>query len=155
MDIHDTGPAAPVPTPPPTGVWNRWSDRRLLALAILMLAGNFVLQIAFFGLTDELFLPALIGSLFGVVLPAAIAARAANSNLIDDFQLGPIAPQFLLWSALLALAGLEPTSLLAGLSSPKPKKKVKSSSAATSSSAASPTSGECLGRPITSTPFCA
>ena len=116
MDFHDTPPAAPEPTPPPTGVWNRWSDRRLLTLAILMLAGNFVLQIAVFGLTDELFLPALIGSLFGVVLPAAIAARAANSKLIDDFQLGPIAPQFLLWSALLALAGLEPTSLLAGLS---------------------------------------
>ncbi len=116
MDIHDTGPTAPEPTPSPIGVWNRWSDRRLLALAILMLTGNFVLQIAVFGLTDELFLPALIGSLFGVVLPAALAARAASSNLIDDFQLGPIAPQFLLWSALLALAGLEPTSLLAGLS---------------------------------------
>jgi membrane protease YdiL (CAAX protease family) len=116
MDFHDTPPAAPEPTPPPTGVWNRWSDRRLLALAILMLAGNFVLQIAVFGLTDELFLPALIGSLIGVVLPAAIAARAAGSQLIDDFQIGPISPRVLLWSALLAVAGLEPTSLLAEFS---------------------------------------
>ena len=49
-------------------------------------------------------------------LLAASSTTRANSNLIDDFQLGPIAPQFLLWSALLALAGLEPTSLLAGLS---------------------------------------
>jgi len=116
MDFHDTPPTAPEPTPPPTGVWNCWSDRRLLTLAILMLAGNFVLQIAVFGLTDELFLPALIGSLLGVVLPAAVAARATGSRLIDDFQIGQISPRVLLWSALLAVAGLEPTSLLAGLS---------------------------------------
>ena len=95
MELYDSEPPASEPISPPTGVWNRWSNRRLLALAILMLAANVVLQIVVFGLTDELFLPALIGSLLGVVLPAAVAARAANSRLITDFQLGPISPQLL------------------------------------------------------------
>lgn len=116
MAREDTLPPAPEPAPLLVGIWNLWSNRRLLALAVLMLAGNLAVQIVVFGLTDQLFLPVLLGSLLGVVLPAALAARAAGSTLRADFDLGPLPPRLVLWTALLAVAGIEPTSLLAGLS---------------------------------------
>jgi membrane protease YdiL (CAAX protease family) len=113
--IHEDS-RPPAPEPPPVGIWNRWSDRRLLALTVMLLAGNLVVQITVFGLTDQLFLPALVGSLLGVVLPAALAARAAGSSLGRDFDLDLPPPRTVLWTALLAIAAIEPTSLLAGFS---------------------------------------
>jgi len=102
--------------PPPAGLWSRWSSSRLLIWSLLLLGGNFLIQMSVFTLTDDLFLPVAAGSLLGIVLPCVFVARSGGGTMASEFHLGPAPRSVLFWAAIAALAALLPTSLLAEIS---------------------------------------
>ncbi len=103
----------PVPPPPP---WPAWPARRLLLFILLVLAGDYLAQMLVYGVSRDLFLPVLAGSLFGVVLPCRLLARGGGGTLRRDFHLDRVDAGMLAATVAAAAAALLPTSVLAGLS---------------------------------------
>jgi membrane protease YdiL (CAAX protease family) len=103
----------PVPPLPP---WPTWPARRLLLFIMLVLAGDYLAQLLVYGVSRDLFLPVLAGSLLGVVLPCRLLARGGGSTLRRDFHLDRADTGTLVAAVVVAAASLLPTSVLAGLS---------------------------------------
>lgn len=101
---------------PATSMWTTWPPLRILALVVMLMAGNFSLQMIFFSLGGGLFLPVLIGAVGGVAVPLYYVATGANLPLRDDYSLHRPPPVMLAAAALVAVAALSPTSLLAQFS---------------------------------------
>lgn len=102
--------------PPQVSLWTAWSPLRIVALAVMLMAGDFALQIIFYALGGGLFLPVLLGTIGGVFVPLVMVTRAGNLPLRHDFSLSVPSPLVLFGSALMAVAALSPTSLLAQFS---------------------------------------
>lgn len=114
---QDQGPPQhPESSPPPGDLWSTWSPGRILVLAVLLIAGNFIFQILFYGMGGGLFLPVLAGTAFGVFLPLLLMIRKGGLRINRDLGLNYPGPGPLLAAAAVALAALVPTSLLAELS---------------------------------------
>jgi membrane protease YdiL (CAAX protease family) len=106
----DPTPASP---PPP---WPTWPARRLLLFILLVIAGDYLAQLLVYGVSRDLFLPVLAGSLLGVVLPCRMLARGNGGTLRHDFHLDRVDAGMLAATVVVAAAALIPTSVLAGLS---------------------------------------
>lgn len=109
-------PPAPPASPPRAGLWETWGRGRLLALAGLLVAGNFACQLAWYDRAGGLFGPVLAGALGGVLVPLLVLGLRWRWRAGRDFALDRPAPAQALGSVLLALAALAPGSLLAWLS---------------------------------------
>jgi len=114
--VTPTPPSAPDPEPT-RGLWETWSRGRILFWAVLLLAADFLLQLLVFQLGFGLFLSVALGSLLAILLPCYLAARSLGGNLASEFHLGRSSRAHLIWATIVAVAGLLPTSILAGLSS--------------------------------------
>lgn len=108
-----TGSPAPMPAP---GLWETWGRGRLLALAVLLVAGNFACQLTWYDRVGGLFGPVLAGAVGGVLVPLAVLAWRWRWRAGRDFALGIPAAAPALGSVLLALAALAPGSFLAWFS---------------------------------------
>lgn len=106
----DQSPVSPIPP------WPTWPTRRLLLFIMLVLAGDYLAQLLVFGVSRDLFLPVLAGSLLGVVLPCRLLARGGGGTLRHDFHLDRADAGTLVAAVVAAAASLLPTSVLAGLS---------------------------------------
>lgn len=102
--------------PPPVGLWRTWGPGRIVALIVLLAAGNFLLQIVAYVLGLGLFGPVLIGAVGGVLVPLAWLARHEAIDGRTDFGFERIDPVELIGAIALAVAALAPSSLLADLS---------------------------------------
>ena len=100
---------------PANSLWAIWSPLNILGLILVLVVGNTILQGIFYLLTGDLFLPALIGALGGVLAPLYFLTRRLGLPYRYDFSLGLSQPLVLLTAGLIALAALAPTSLLAQL----------------------------------------
>lgn len=94
-------------------LWTQWSAPRILGMAMLLMAADFILQMVFYAVIGGLFLPVLLGTLGGIILPLAWFAQYNQLPFRRDYSLLPIKPLVAAGSALVALAALAPTSLLA------------------------------------------
>jgi membrane protease YdiL (CAAX protease family) len=103
------------PTPPP-GLWESWSRGRLLALAALLVMGNFACQLVWYDRQGGLFAPVLVGAVAGVFLPLLILGWRWRWRPARDFGLDRPKPIAATGAVLMALATLAPGSLLAHLS---------------------------------------
>jgi membrane protease YdiL (CAAX protease family) len=83
---------------------------------MLALAGDYLAQLLMYGVSRDLFLPVLAGSLLGVVLPCRLLARGNGGTLRRDFHLDRLDAGTLAAAVVMAAAALLPTSALAGLS---------------------------------------
>lgn len=108
----DRGPAPP----PPPGLWRLWTRSRIVALVVLLAAGNFLLQIVAYVLGLGLFVPVLVGAVGGVLAPLAWLARHESVDGRGDFGFDRLDPVEIVGAAALAAAALAPSSLLAELS---------------------------------------
>jgi membrane protease YdiL (CAAX protease family) len=97
--------------------WPAWPASRLLFFTLLLLAGDFLVQVVIHLTTQALFLPVALGGLIGVVLPCRWLARAGGRTLAQDFHLDRRDPGALTAAVVTGAAALAPTSLLAVLSS--------------------------------------
>lgn len=97
-------------------MWSSWSRGSILALATLLMAGNFFFQIIFYLFRQDLFLPVLAGAVAGVLVPMILIARRWDLSFSEDFGLTFPHPLVLAASAVMALCSLMPTSLLAEFS---------------------------------------
>ncbi|MFH1845885.1 MAG: type II CAAX endopeptidase family protein [bacterium] len=115
------GPVTPPPSvsesEPPRGLWETWSRGRILSWAVLLLAADFLTQLLIYQLGFGLFWSVALGSLLAILLPCYLAARSVGGNLASEFHLGHTSRAHLFWAMIVAVAGLLPTSILAGLSS--------------------------------------
>ena len=59
--------SAPTPEPEPKGPWNTWGNGRIVGLAALLIAGNFLVQIIVYAAGGGLFAPVLAGAIAVVV----------------------------------------------------------------------------------------
>ena len=105
----------PVPTPPRPGLWHGWSRFRILGLVAFLIAANFAVQLVVYGLGGGLMLPVLAGALAGVGLPLALLHRGGVLVPRTDLGLDRPDPLTAALAAVMALAALAPTSLLAEL----------------------------------------
>ena len=100
----------------PPGLWETWSHGRLLALAAILMLGNFTCQLLWYQVDRGLFGPVLIGSVGGVFLPLLALGRRWHWRAVHDFGLDRPKPVVLVGAVMMALAALAPGSLLAELS---------------------------------------
>jgi membrane protease YdiL (CAAX protease family) len=98
------------------GLWESWSNGRLLALAALLVMGNFACQLVWYDRQGGLFAPVLIGAVAGVFTPLLILGWRWHWRLSRDFGLDRPTPVAAAGAVLMALAALAPGSLLAHLS---------------------------------------
>ena len=98
------------------GMWETWRRGQILALAILLMAGNFFFQIVFYLIRQDLFLPVLAGALGGVLVPMVLMARRWDLSFSRDFGLTFPHPAVLGAAALISICSVMPTSLLAEFS---------------------------------------
>ena len=103
-------PHQPDPAP---GLWQAWGRLPILALTVFLLLSNLVTQLMVWGLGGGLMLPLVAGALVGVVLPLEVLRRRGQLQPAADLGLDRPAPATLGLVAVVALAGLAPTSLLA------------------------------------------
>ncbi len=108
------------PTPRPhlvASIWTHWSRRRILALAVALLAANFAVQILVYLLDGGLVAPTLAGALLGVVAPLVLLTLSGSLQPVADLGLRRPGTAPMLLAAGIALASVPPVSLLAGWSS--------------------------------------
>jgi len=101
---------------PGPSMWSTWPSARILGLAVMLMAGDFVLQILFYSSGGGLFVPVLVGTVGGVFGPLYLLTRRAQLPARSDFSLHWPQPLVLVAVALIAVAALAPTSILAQLS---------------------------------------
>lgn len=111
----------PTPTPPDgppaaPGLWRGWPRRNILALIVLLIASNFMVQIIVYLAGGGLFLPVLAGAVGGVLVPLWLIGRDRGLQPGRDFGLDLPDIRTLGASGLMALCALVPTSLLAEIS---------------------------------------
>lgn len=111
--MFELPPAPPTPTP---GIGESWSRGRLLALAALLVAGNFACQLLWYEREGGLFAPVLAGAIGGVFLPLLILGRRWHWRAGRDFGFDRPTPIAAAGAVMMALAALAPGSLLAWLS---------------------------------------
>lgn len=111
--MQDEPQLSPAPAP---GLWESWSRSRLLALAALLVLGNFACQLVWYDRQGGLFAPVLIGAVAGVFVPLLILGRSRRWRPSRDFGLDRPTPTAAVGAVLMALAALAPGSLLAHLS---------------------------------------
>ncbi len=109
-------PRLPSPPEQPPGIWRTWSRGQIFFGGLLLLMLDFSLQILVYGLREDLFLPVLLGSALGVVVPCMFIARLHGGSLRTEFHVGPVAPTDALRAALFAFAAAVPLSWLTALS---------------------------------------
>lgn len=97
------------------GPWQSWGPPRIVALAFVLLAGNFVWQIAIYATGGGLYATVLAGAVPGVFLPLLWLVRAGKLSLAD-LSLDRPRPLTLLASAGVAAATIVPVSVLAEFS---------------------------------------
>lgn len=102
--------------PGPGGIWQQWSRLRILALAVLLLAGNFMVQLMVYAAEGGLSWPVLAGAVVGVGGPLLVLTRAGALVPRDDLGWRWPGWRAMLLTAGVALATVPPTSLLASLS---------------------------------------
>ncbi len=100
----------------PPGMWETWSRGQILALAILLMAGNFFFQVVFYLIRRDLFGPVLAGALVGVLVPMYLMVRRWDLSFSRDFCLTFPHPLVLAAAALMSICSVMPTSLLAEFS---------------------------------------
>lgn len=100
----------------PPGMWESWSRGQILALAILLMAGNFLFQVVFYLIRQDLFGPVLAGALAGVLVPMYLMVRRWDLSFSGDFGLTFPHPVVLAAAAMMSLCSVVPTSLLAEFS---------------------------------------
>jgi membrane protease YdiL (CAAX protease family) len=105
-----------LPPAPAPGLWESWGRGRLLALAALLVMGNFACQIFWYSRGGGLFAPVLFGAVGGVILPLLVLGRRWRWRPARDFGLDRPTPVAAAGAVLMALAALAPGSLLAHLS---------------------------------------
>ena len=66
------------PPDQPQGMWETWSRGQILALAILLMAGNFFFQVVFYLIRPDLFGPVLAGAVAGVLVPMVLMTRSGT-----------------------------------------------------------------------------
>ncbi len=115
-DIPPLSPPQMTPGNSAASLWSTWPSSRILGLAVVLMAGDFVLQIIFYTMGGGLFLPVLLGTVGGVLVPLYLLARRAALPARQDFSLWWPQPLILVVAGLMAVAALSPTSLLAQLS---------------------------------------
>lgn len=108
----------PDPQPPrdQPGLWRRWPRLLILAGAFLLLFCNLAWQGFIYSASQEVFLSVWGGAVLGVLLPLFAWSRRLGIDRVRDLALDRPRPAVLLAAALLAVAALVPTSLLAELS---------------------------------------
>ncbi|MBK7045428.1 MAG: CPBP family intramembrane metalloprotease [bacterium] len=99
-----------------TGLWESWSRGRVLALAFLLVLGNFAFQLAWYDRVGGLFAPVAAGAIGGVFLPLLVLGWRWRWRRAQDFGLDRPTPVAAAGAVLMALAALAPGSLLAYLS---------------------------------------
>lgn len=104
------------PTNQPQGMWETWSRGHILALAILLMAGNFFFQVVFYLIRPDLFGPVLVGAVAGVLVPMVLMTRRWGLSYSRDFSMTGPHPVVLASAALMAVCSIMPTSLLAEFS---------------------------------------
>lgn len=100
----------------PPGLWETWSRGQILALAVLLMAGNFFFQVVFYMIRQDLFGPVLVGAVAGVLVPMVLMTRRWDLSYSRDFSLTLPHPVVLAAAALMAVCSIMPTSLLAEFS---------------------------------------
>lgn len=100
----------------PRGLWETWSRGQILALAILLMAGNFFFQVVFYLIRQDLFGPVLVGAVAGVLVPMVLMTRRWDLSFSRDFSLTVPHPVVLAAAALMSVCSIMPTSLLAEFS---------------------------------------
>jgi len=100
-------------TPDDHSLWTQWPAPRILGLAMLLMTADFILQIVFYTLIGGLFVPVLLGTIGGVILPLAWLAQRNQLPFRQDYGLIMPSTRAAWLSGLIALAALAPTSLLA------------------------------------------
>ncbi|MFN2371824.1 MAG: lysostaphin resistance A-like protein [Candidatus Krumholzibacteriia bacterium] len=103
----------PHPDGPVPGLWHDWGRAPILALTVFLLLANLTVQLLAYGLGGGLMLPVLAGALLGVVAPLEMLRRRGLLAPAADLGLDRPRPATLGLVAVVALAGLLPTSLLA------------------------------------------
>ena len=112
--MHESNPYGR--RPPTGGIWENWSRLRILALAVLLLAGNFMVQLIVYAVEGGLSWPLLAGAVVGVGGPLLVLSRSGVMSPARDLGWRWPGARALLLSAGVALASVPPTSLLASLS---------------------------------------
>ena len=79
-------PEYPAITPVPS-LWATWSPARILGLAVLLMLGDFALQIIFYALGGGLFLPVLLGTIGGVFVPLYLITGKSHVAARRDLSL--------------------------------------------------------------------
>lgn len=102
--------------PPGIGIWKRWSRLRIFALAVMLLVGNFLVQLVVYGLTGGLSWPVLAGGVLGVGAPLLVLARSGEMDLRRDLGWRSPTVREAVLVAILALVSIPATSLLAEFS---------------------------------------
>jgi membrane protease YdiL (CAAX protease family) len=101
------------PQEPATSLWATWSPLAIIGLILVLMISNVILQGIFYALTGDLFVPAMLGAIGGVILPLYILIQRLHLPFRYDFSLDRTHPWVLVISGLVAIAALAPTSLLA------------------------------------------
>jgi len=111
---HDTPPR--IPGAGPAGLWQTWSQARILGLVFFLYLSNLLVQAVVYGLSAGLFVPVLAGGILGVLAPLWLLARDGRLLIPRDLALNRLTWRTSGLTILVALASLAPTSLLAELS---------------------------------------
>lgn len=109
-------PHRPLDPRPGPSLWSTWPAARILGLAVLLMAGNFILQILFYSSGGGLFIPVLAGTIGGVFGPLYLVVRRAHLPARTDFSLHRPPSLVLVAAVLIAVAAMAPTSMLAEFS---------------------------------------
>lgn len=116
MEQHHPNTPNGQPPGPRRGLWTTWRSTEVLGFTFMVLTGNFFFQFVAFQVFGGMSLPVMTGAIMGVFLPAWAISRIQNLSPTRDFFLVLPSPQVALFSALLAVATILPTSFLAELS---------------------------------------
>jgi membrane protease YdiL (CAAX protease family) len=110
----ESGPEPVTVTPP--GLWTDRPRIWIVGLIFMLMAGNVFFQIQAYLLGGGLILPVLAGQVFGVFIPLIVISRRNRWNPIVDLDLHQVPWLVPVIAAILAVATLVPSSLLAEIS---------------------------------------